>query len=125
MTRSILKSWLLLLYVGWLMRVRGFERVHLIVRETSVKPMQPKGVIASSDLCQAIDIACVFYFKHVLCLQRSAATAILLRRHGWVAEMVIGVQMVPFKSHAWCEVNGLVVNDKPYMTEIYTVLERC
>ena len=125
MTRNILKSWLLLLYVGWLMRLRGFERVHRIVGDKSVKRTPAVGLIPSSDLCRAMDIACVFYFKHVLCLQRSAATTILLRWHGWDAEMVIGVQMVPFKSHAWCEVNGLVVNDKPYMMEIYTVLERC
>ena len=49
----------------------------------------------------------------------------LLRRHGYEAAMLIGAQMLPFKSHAWVEVNGNVVNDKPYMHEIYQVLERC
>jgi hypothetical protein len=39
--------------------------------------------------------------------------------------MVLGAQMLPFKSHAWVEVDGIVVNDKPYMLEIYQVLERC
>jgi hypothetical protein len=39
--------------------------------------------------------------------------------------MIIGVQMLPFNSHAWVEVNGAVVNDKPYVTEMYHVLERC
>jgi len=33
--------------------------------------------------------------------------------------------MLPFRSHAWCEINGNVVNDKPYMLDVYTVLERC
>jgi transglutaminase superfamily protein len=42
----------------------------------------------------------------VLCLQRSAATTLLLRRHGWDAEMVIGAKLLPFQSHAWVEVNG-------------------
>jgi hypothetical protein len=72
-----------------------------------------------------MDLACVFYPKSVLCLQRSAATTLLLRRHGIRAELVIGAQMLPFKSHAWVEVEGTVVNDKPYMREIYQVLERC
>lgn len=76
-------------------------------------------------LCHAIDLACVFYFKPVFCLQRSAATALLLRHFGYQAEMVIGAQMVPFRSHAWVEIDGVVVNDKPYMLEIYQVLERC
>lgn len=82
-------------------------------------PCQPE------QLCHVIDLACVFYFKQVLCLQRSAATTLLLRRHGWNAEMVIGAQLLPFKSHAWVEIQGVVVNDKPYMQEIYQVLERC
>jgi hypothetical protein len=76
-------------------------------------------------LCHAADLACVFYFKQVLCLQRSAATALLLRRHGWDVEMVIGAQLNPFSSHAWVELKDEVVNDKPYMREIYRVLERC
>jgi hypothetical protein len=39
--------------------------------------------------------------------------------------MVIGVQHLPFVAHAWVEVAGRVVNDKPYMSEIYSVLFRC
>jgi transglutaminase superfamily protein len=72
-----------------------------------------------------MDLACVLYFKRVLCLQRSAATTLLLRRYGWRAEMVTGVQILPFASHAWVEIEGTVVNDKPYMLDIYQVLERC
>jgi hypothetical protein len=70
-----------------------------------------------------MDIACALYPKRVLCLQRSAATLFLLRRHGWDATLVIGAQTVPFKSHAWVELNGAVVSDKPYMREMYQVLE--
>ena len=72
-----------------------------------------------------MDCACVLYVKPVLCLQRSSATTLLLRRYGWKAEMVIGVQLMPFKSHAWVEVEGIVVNDKPYIPNLYQVLERC
>jgi hypothetical protein len=50
---------------------------------------------------------------------------LLLRRHGVAAEMVIGAQILPFKSHAWVEVDRAVVNDTPYIEEIYQVLERC
>jgi hypothetical protein len=39
--------------------------------------------------------------------------------------MVIGAQLLPFKSHAWVEVDGGVVGDKAYMREIYQPLERC
>jgi hypothetical protein len=72
-----------------------------------------------------MDYACVFYFKCVACLQRSAATTLLLRRHGFGAELVIGAKLLPFCSHAWVEFEGTVINDKPYMHAIYKVLERC
>ena len=125
MKRFIIESWLLLLYFEWVMRFQEFRDLHHIVREQPVRSPRSVQAVPSEKLCLAMDYACVFYFKRVLCLQRSSATALLLRRHGWSAEMVIGAQMLPFKSHAWCEVNGLVVNDKPYMLDIYKVLERC
>ncbi len=76
-------------------------------------------------ICFAVDLACIWYWKEVLCLQRSAAAACLLKRHGVAAELVIGAQQMPFKAHAWVEVHGKVVNDKPYMSEMYQVLDRC
>lgn len=75
--------------------------------------------------CSAVDMACIWYWKEALCLQRSAATACLLRSLGVPAELVIGAQQMPFRAHAWVEVDGLVVNDKPYMREMYAVLDRC
>jgi hypothetical protein len=73
----------------------------------------------------AVDLACIWYWKHVLCLQRSAATVCLLRGHGAPARLVIGAQHMPFQAHAWVEVEGRVVNDKSYTNEMYAVLDRC
>jgi hypothetical protein len=77
------------------------------------------------NICSAVDMACIWYWKEALCLQRSAATACLLETNGVCAQLVIGAQQMPFKAHAWVEVNGRVVNDKPYTPEIYSVLDRC
>ncbi|MBB6144390.1 prolyl oligopeptidase [Silvibacterium bohemicum] len=76
-------------------------------------------------VCRAIDVACVLYFKEVKCLQRSVALTMLLRRYGLAAELVIGGQIVPPKFHAWVEMDGLVVNDKSYVSELYRELQRC
>ncbi len=76
-------------------------------------------------ICSAIDMACIWYRKEALCLQRSAATACLLKKHGVRAQLVIGTQNMPFKAHAWVEVDGRVVNDKSYTPEMYSVLDRC
>jgi hypothetical protein len=124
MIRRVIESWLLLLYFDWLMRVRGFQRILAAVREQKRRP-SANFKESDSELSHAVDLACVFYFKRVLCLQRSASLAVLLRRHGWNAEMVIGAQLLPFQSHAWVEMERRVVNDKPYITEMFQVLERC
>ncbi len=76
-------------------------------------------------VCSAVDLACVWYWKQVLCLQRSAATVRLLRDRGVPAQLVIGAQQMPFKAHAWVEVQGQVVNDRSYTGEMYAVLDRC
>jgi hypothetical protein len=49
----------------------------------------------------------------------------LLRHHNLPAQLVIGAQTLPFKSHAWVELEGQVVNDKPYIRQLYRELERC
>src|SRR5882762_10012011 len=66
------------------------------------------------QVCSAVDLACSWYPRQALCLQRSAALTCLLRAYGVPAQMVIGAQKFPFRAHAWVEVNGDVVNDKSY-----------
>ena len=83
----------------------------------------PPGAV--QRICSAVDMACIWYWKEALCLQRSAATACLLKRYGVPAQLVLGAQQMPFKAHAWVEVDGQVVNDKPYTPEMYAVLDRC
>ena len=64
-------------------------------------------------ICDAVLLATCFYWKPVLCLQRSVCTVRLLRRHGIVARLVIGYRPSPFFSHAWVEVDGRVAYGSP------------
>ena len=59
-------------------------------------------------ICDAVLLASCFYWKPVLCLQRSVCTTILLRKYGIGAKVVIGYRPAPFFSHSWVEVNGEV-----------------
>jgi len=101
-----------------------FAALHSRVRSCSVSTATPSSD-AVGPICAAVDMACIWYWKTVLCLQRSAATAWMLRRHGVSAQLVIGAQQVPFRAHAWVEVNGCVVNDKADIATLYDVLDRC
>jgi hypothetical protein len=103
---------------------RNFASIHKSVRDCRVSTSKPSGA-TQANILRALDVAAVFYFKEVKCLQRSAVAVRMLRRHGFTAEMAIGVQHMPFHAHAWVEINGSVVNDKPYISEMYAVIERC
>jgi transglutaminase superfamily protein/coenzyme PQQ synthesis protein D (PqqD) len=80
---------------------------------------------AMAPVCVAVDKATTWYPKQAMCLQRSAVATCLLRSRGLPAQMVIGCRKIPFKSHAWAELYGLVVNDKEKVQEFYRVLDRC
>lgn len=107
------------LFVG-----NNFAQLHRIVREWRVAfaEVTPETV---NQVCDAINRACSWYPKRALCLQRSAVTACLLRTAGIPAQLVLGAQKLPFKAHAWVEVEGHVVNERPEIQTTYGVWERC
>jgi hypothetical protein len=105
--------------------VRGnFAGLYDLVRRQRTRPNRHPS-FTTEQLCHAVDLACAWYWKQALCLQRSAAAVSLLRNYGIGAQLVIGAQLKPFQAHAWVEVNGHVVNDKSYTNELYAVLDRC
>ncbi|SRR5258708_29387163 len=124
MSFLVLKAYLKLIHFDLYLGRGNFAALYEKVREYPIGTgrMAPDAV---EQICYAVDMACIWYWKEALCLQRSAATACLLKKYGVAAQMVIGAQQMPFKAHAWVEVDGHVVNDKPYTPEIYAVLDKC
>lgn len=80
--------------------------------------------MSTAAVVWGVDEACVWYVKRAMCLQRSVVATWLMRRHGIAAEMVIGFRPLPFESHAWVEVDGEVVNDRPQYQRTFRVLDR-
>ena len=92
----------------------------------SMKPPRSREAAPSTieAVCEAVGCVSSFYWKPLLCLQRSIVTARLLRFLGISAEVVIGYRAQPFFSHAWVEVGGRVVNDSSaYQTKLQ-ILDR-
>jgi len=58
------------------------------------------------------------------CLIRSLALAAVLRRDGVDAQLCIGITDLPFRSHAWVEAQGHVLNERLAVCERYSVLGR-
>lgn len=124
MSFLVLKAYLKLIHIDLHLARSNFAALYDKVRNYPIGRQTP-APDAVERICSAIDMACIWYWKEALCLQRSAATVCLLRKYGVQAQLVIGAQQMPFKAHAWVEVSGRVVNDKPYTPEMYAVIDRC
>jgi hypothetical protein len=103
---------------------KNFPKVHAGVGNWPVAPLTPSSE-AADQVCHAINHACLWYPKRVLCLQRSAVTTCLLRNCGVPARMTIGAQRFPFRAHAWTEVSGHPINDRREVQSVYLVWDRC
>ncbi|HKW35229.1 MAG TPA: lasso peptide biosynthesis B2 protein [Candidatus Acidoferrum sp.] len=96
----VIRAYVLLVRFDMLLVRRNFTLLYDKVRSTP-RLDRPCDARTTEQICSAVDLASIWYWKHVLCLQRSAVTACLLKRYGVSAEMVIGAQQMPFKAHAW------------------------
>lgn len=101
-----------------------FPKLCDVVGRWPVASQKMRGDIVQL-VCDAVNYACVWYPKRILCLQRSAVTTCLLRDYGVPAKMVMGAQTVPFKAHAWTEVDGRAINERRDVQRIYSAWERC
>jgi transglutaminase superfamily protein/coenzyme PQQ synthesis protein D (PqqD) len=122
----VLLAWLGLLVADVVLHLLGFHRFHALLRRIPIRlPERGGGTGLATALSQAVDQAAAFYFKRAWCLQRSAVAMALLRLRGLPAKLVIGIHQVPFHAHAWVELRGRVINDRPWLPEAYAVIESC
>lgn len=101
----------------------GFPFVHAFTRARRVA-RRSAAPEATARVCRAVEEACIWYVKRAYCLQRSSVATWMLRRRGVPAQLVIGYRPVPVDSHAWVEVAGQVVNDRPQYQKFFRVLDR-
>jgi hypothetical protein len=113
-----------LCFVDVTLNLRGFAWLRRQLLQRRTQKSYEYSVLAQTRLVAAVDRAAVYYPRETLCLQRSLTLTWLLRRHGIPAQMVIGCRHTPFYAHAWVEVHGQIVNDKPSVVEKYPEMER-
>jgi hypothetical protein len=101
-----------------------FRTIYSLVKGWKVnnKPAESNVI---DRVCMAVSYACVWYPKQALCLQRSFVTTYLLRKHGVAAQMVMGAQKLPFKAHAWVEVDEQAINERSNVQATYAVWDKC
>ena len=101
-----------------------FQTIYSMVRGWKVnnKPAESNVI---DRVCTALNYACIWYPKQALCLQRSFVTTYLLRKRGIAGQMVLGAQKLPFKAHAWVEVDGRAINERSNVQATYAVWDKC
>jgi hypothetical protein len=119
-----LQALFMLLVYDVLSALCRFQTIYSMVRGWKVRPQSDvSGVV--DRVCTAVNYACVWYGKQALCLQRSFVTTYLLRKHGVAAQMILGAQKLPFKAHAWVEVDGRAINERSNVQATYAVWDKC
>lgn len=105
------------------LKLLGFPRVYRIVKAWPTRPSRGLEEETVLRVCAAVSNASFYYLRHSWCFARSIVTTCLLRLRGVEARLVIGCTKIPFRSHAWVEVGGRIVNDRDDLKETYGVLD--
>ncbi len=111
-----------LLYWDWSVRVRSFERVCQTVRQYPIRKYISDPV-EIAQIVNALASVSIWYFKRVLCYQRSCCLVWMLRDAGIPANLVIGAQQWPPRTHAWVTVGDEVVGDLAHRVRTFDVIE--
>src|SRR5437667_11675910 len=102
MSFLVLKAYLKLIHFDLYLARGNFAALYEKVCNYPVRAKTlPENAV--ERICSAVDMACIWYWKEALCLQRSAATACLLKRYGVPAQMVHGAQRMTVTAHASVE----------------------
>lgn len=110
-----LLAFCLLNLVSLMLRLRGYNHLQQFVKRWPVLGHSDPGTDPRtiSSLCRALDRAVLFSIGPAYCLKQSAVLVCMLRVYGIPAQMILGVNHLPFAAHAWVEVNGLPVKTDP------------
>jgi hypothetical protein len=102
----------------------SFETIYTMAKHWCVSSDR-RDQSTVNRVCSAVNYARIWYPKQVLCLQCAFVTTYLLRKQGFPAQMVLGAQKLPFKAHAWVEVDGRAINERSNVQSTYAVWDRC
>lgn len=126
--RLVLRAYLWLGAVDLALRVFGFQRVVASAPAPAgrTEAVSPQAVRRARWYARRIDSAARRHVLRARCLHRSLVLHHWLRREGLPSELRIGVlkENEALKAHAWVELDGQVVNDRPGAVAPFTPLAR-
>ena len=125
----LFQAFVLLLLTAVSLKLMNFQRVCSLLRRCSPMPDESQGDGAlqqASATASLVQAAASRFPLEISCLVRSTTLWYLLRRQGIAGEIRIGVNKEDgaFAAHAWVEISGIVVNDRPGIHGQFKVFEK-
>lgn len=106
------------------LKLLGFERLFRIIARSHFRKRKWPDPALIQRVCAGIERARIWYPKQTMCMQHSVVTKCLLEHYGIPARLTFAARKMPFKSHAWVEVHGRVVNDTQKVRTYYKVFKQ-
>jgi hypothetical protein len=128
--KLLVQALFLLPFVHWLLSWMGYVRLTKLIEKSIQLKLTPEKLSESKLLERAevaahmVSIAAHHGFFQASCLRRSLALAVLLRRENIPSEICFGLRLSDqnLEAHAWVEVQGTVVNDRPDIRQQYSLM---
>ena len=123
----VLLGSLALLPVFWLgLRLAGLQRFQGWLDRLPVARREPLSHAEAAALGVAVNRAANHVFGLATCLTRSLLLRWLLRRYGTASDLRIGVRFEggELRAHAWVELGGIPVNDRPEVVAQYAAFDQ-
>jgi len=122
--RYILQAYILRIKVDLILKIRGFKGLIDFIKKSrnpkkSYKKTNPEEY---NSLASIVNRACFYYFYRTKCLEWAATLTLLALKKGLQCNLVIGVQNMPFRAHAWGQVDNLVVADDKNLPKDLSVI---
>ena len=124
--KNVLLASLVLLPLFWLgLRLAGLRRFQAWLDRSPVAQRTSLTQAEAAALGLAVNRSANHVFGPVTCLTRSLVLRWLLRRYGTTSDLRIGVRMEQgeFSAHAWVEMDGIPLNDRPEFVARYAIFE--
>lgn len=121
-SKVIIEAYFLLIKVYFLLKIFGFYNLIESIKRHSRELYVDKDCKDFLNLAVALNKACFYFPVRVKCLEWAAALTFMGLKRKWKCNIEIGVQNLPFASHAWVTVNGEVLADNPSLPEKLSVI---
>ena len=107
--------------------ILGYRRTRLLLdRVSDLSKRRTNSIFANTstvaEIVDQLSNVVVYVPARIICLERSLALYLILRRRGLSPHMCIGVRPLPLVAHAWVELAGAPLNEDPDVTCGFPVL---